>query len=238
MVRVVIVQKQRLLREALAFALAGQPGIEVSDVSPDVPSLRDHLADLDPSIFLVHLYLPERRGLAEAREISIACPRSVVLMLGLSDLETDVIAACESGATGYLPDDASLEELLRYVRAAAAGEVPCSPRVAYLLFARLRDRTRELRLLQTAGAPRLTRREIEIIGLIEQRLSNKEIAVRLDIEVQTVKNHVHNILEKLELGGRHAAVQYARERGLIPLLPVAPPSTARLLPHRARVTPA
>jgi two-component system nitrate/nitrite response regulator NarL len=112
--------------------------------------------------------------------------------------------------------DASLKDLMDHARAVASGETPCSPKVAALLFSRLRERARELQRLRALGPVRLTRRELEIISLIEERLSNKEIACRLKIEVQTVKNHVHNVLEKLEVEGRNAAVRYARERGLLP----------------------
>jgi DNA-binding NarL/FixJ family response regulator len=149
-----------------------------------------------------------------------------VVAVGLPPFDAEVIAACEAGATGYMLEDAGLADLLQQVRASSSGETPCSPRVAALLFARLRQRARELQQLQAGERPRLTRRELQVVALIDHDLSNKEIAVRLGIEVQTVKNHVHNILEKLELDGRQAAVRYIRERGMMPSL-VPRPAGAR-----------
>jgi two-component system, NarL family, nitrate/nitrite response regulator NarL len=136
-------------------------------------------------------------------------------MMGLGDLEGDVVACCEAGATGFLLRDASLQDVSDHVQAVANGETPVTPRIAALLSARLRDRARELQRLHRVGTARLTRRELEVIRLIDEHLSNKEIASRMNIEPQTVKNHVHNILEKLELRGRYAAVRYAREHGLL-----------------------
>jgi DNA-binding NarL/FixJ family response regulator len=95
------------------------------------------------------------------------------------------------------------------------GEAFCSPRIAGLLFSRLAERARERERRQQPGMMHLTRREIEVVALIEKGLSNKEIAVHMRIELQTVKNHVHNILEKLQLGSRREAARYARDQGLL-----------------------
>ncbi len=137
-------------------------------------------------------------------------------MIGLSESESDVIACIEAGAAGYLPQEASLEYLQQSIRAVAAGEAICSPKVAAQLFSRVAEAAdvRELRGMLS----NLTRREVEIIPLLEERLSNKEIAVQLQIEVQTVKNHIHNILEKLQLDGRREVARYAREWGLLPTI--------------------
>ena len=136
-------------------------------------------------------------------------------MMGLTELQSDVIGCIEAGAWGYLPQEASLEDLLNNIHAIAAGEALCSPKVAGVLFSRVAMVGRERELRQVLGLPNLTRRELEVIELIEEGLSNKEIAVRLDIEVQTVKNHIHNILDKLQLDGRKEAARFARERGLL-----------------------
>jgi DNA-binding NarL/FixJ family response regulator len=216
--RVVVLQPNRLFREALAAALEHEPDIEVVATVPGVAALRDRLSALDCCIFLVVAGAPGLLPLSDVQEIGAACPRGAVVAVGLPPLDAEVISACEAGATGYMLEDAGLAELLHQVRAAASGETPCSPRVAALLFARLRQRARELQQLQVGELPRLTRRELQVVALIDHDLSNKEIAVRLGIEVQTVKNHVHNILEKLELDGRQAAVKYIRERGMMPAL--------------------
>jgi two-component system nitrate/nitrite response regulator NarL len=224
-IRVLIVHPNRLFRESLALAASQETTLRVVGVAADADELRPHLPELAPDVIVIDLGSPGREGLTQARIMSDSCPLAAILMIAVSELESDIVACCEAGATGYLTRDASLNDLLDHVRSAAVGETPCSPKVAAFLFSRLRQRARELQRLQTLGPIRLTRRELEIIALVEERLSNKEIACHLNIEVQTVKNHVHNILEKLELDGRHAAVRYARERGLLPLslgLPRAP----------------
>jgi DNA-binding NarL/FixJ family response regulator len=214
-IRVVVTHRNRLFRETLAAALDQQPDLSVMRTVASPGELWPLTGDA-PQVFVVDFDLPRKNGLGHAREIAQACPSAGVLLIGMSEVASDVIAACEAGASGYLKHDASLEELLEHVRALASGEALCSPKVAALIFGRLRERARELQRLQTFGAERLSRREIEIITLIEERLSNKQIAARLGIEVQTVKNHVHNVLEKLDLDGRFSAAAYARGRGLLP----------------------
>ena len=108
-----------------------------------------------------------------------------------------------------MPDEASLEDLVENIRAVASGEAICSRKVAGLLFSRVAQAARE-RNQPWVERPRVTPREREIIALIDARLSNKEIAVRLRIEVQTVKNHVHNILEKLQIEGRQELRRYVK----------------------------
>jgi len=218
LIRVFIVHPSRLLRESLALVLNQQATMTVVGTAANVKEVRPMLAQAKatPEVIVLDFGLPTRDGLAHAREISDAIPLPLILMIGVSELESDILACCEAGATGYLPREASVKDLIDHVRAVAAGETPCSPKVAAFLFSRLRERARELQRLRALGPVRLTRRELQVIGLIEEGLSNKEIATRLEIETQTVKNHVHNILEKLELGGRQDAVRYARERGLLP----------------------
>ncbi len=214
-IQVVVVHRNRLFREALACALDQQPGFATTRAIA-TPSESPAPSASEPRVFVVDFDLPRKTGLAHAREIAQAWPSVGVLLFGMSEIAGDVIAACEAGASGYLKQGASLQELVEQVRALASGETLCSPKVAALIFGRLHERARELQRLQTFGSVRLSPREIEIIALIEERLSNKQIAARLGIELQTVKNHVHNVLEKLDLDGRHSAVAYARDRGLLP----------------------
>jgi DNA-binding NarL/FixJ family response regulator len=216
LIRVVVLQRDRLFREGVAFALARQQNLELVEAAAGPEELSPDLAERAPHVFVLDLLLPGREGLAHARELRLAFPRSALVMTGVSELESDVVAACEAGANSCLPKQASLRDLIEHVEAGAAGESPCSPRVAALLVSRLQQRVREIERLHALGPARLTRRELQVIALIDEGLQNKEIAARLGIEVQTVKNHVHNVLDKLELRGRHAAVRYARERGLLP----------------------
>ena len=217
-IRVFIVHRNRLFREGLSFVLAQQPNMTLVGGVAGVDEVLGELERLRPDVILLDFCLPERDGLGEARLIRGVLPQATILMIGLPELECDLLACVEAGVAGCLPQEASLEGLLNNIQAAAAGEALCSPKVTGLLFSRLAEAGRKRELSRFVGLPNLTRRELEIIGLIDKGLSNKEIAVQLNIEVQTVKNHIHNILEKLQLDGRREAARYARERGLLTIL--------------------
>jgi two-component system nitrate/nitrite response regulator NarL len=212
--RVLIIQRNRLLRESLAFVLSYQQNIHLIGSAADLREIIEVIHQMLPDIIIMDLSLPERDGLEEARQICQVAPTSKVLMIGLRELESDVLACIEAGVAGYVPQEASLEELLQNMQAIAAGEAFCSPKVTPLLFSRLAENARAWRCLQSLHRTRLTRRELEIISLIEEGLSNKEIAVRLRIELQTVKNHVHNVLEKLRVHSRREAAQYVKSQHL------------------------
>ena len=214
-IRILIIHRSRLIREGFAFVLDHQESISVIGSVAGVGEVVGDLERLRPAVILLDLCLPDRGGLRDAQWIREVLPGAKILMTGLSELESDVLACFEAGAAGYLPQEASLEELLNSIQAVAAGEVLCSPKVTALLVSRIAEASRERELRRVQGLPNLTRRELEIIALVEEGLSNKEIAVRLEIEIPTVKTHIHNILEKLQLDGRREAAQYVRERGLL-----------------------
>ena len=220
-IRVIIIHRNRLFREGLAIVLAQQPNVANVAVVGTVAyasEILDELNLLRPDIAILDLSLPGREGLGEARQIRRTCPEAKILMTGLTDLESDVLVSIEAGVAGYLPKEASLADLLKNIQAVAAGEALVSPKVGALLFSRVEGAARERELRRVLGLPNLTRRELEIVALIEEGLSNKEIATRLQIEVQTVKNHIHNILEKLQLDGRREVARYARDQGLVPTM--------------------
>jgi len=214
-IRVLIIHKNRLLRESLAFVLAQQHNITLAAAVANASDILGGVGRLCPDVVIQDLRPPGREGLGEARLIRGGYPEARILIMGLTRLESDVLACIEAGAAGYLPHEASLEDLLNNIQAVAAKEALCSPKVAGALFSRLAEGAREKEIRRLLGLPNLTRRELEIIALVEERFSNKEIAVHLGIEVPTVKNHMHNILEKLQLGSRREAARYARERGLL-----------------------
>jgi len=214
-IRVLIIHWNRLLREGLAFVLAQQQAITVVRAVTQASAILEDLERLRPDVIILDLCLPGREGLGEARMIRGVLPDARILIVGLTELESDVLACIEAGAAGYLPQEASLEDLLNNIQAVAKGEALCHPKVTGLLFSRVAEVGRKRELRQILHLPNLTRRELEIIALIEKGFSNKEIAVDLKIEVQTVKNHIHNILEKLQLDGRREAARYAREQGLL-----------------------
>jgi DNA-binding NarL/FixJ family response regulator len=214
-IRVAIIHRNRLFREGLAFVLSQQCDIIVATCTDGTNGSLAEIGRLHPDVIILDFSQQGRDGLYEARQLREASPGSKLLLMGLTESEEDVLACIEAGAAGLLQREASLEELLLNIRALMAGEVLCSPRIIALLFSQITEEAHARERMQQPGQPHLTSRERQILALIEERCSNKEIAVRLEIEIQTVKNHVHNILEKLQLHSRREAASYARERGIL-----------------------
>ena len=215
-IRVLIIQPNHLFRDTLAFYVRSQEQtLSVVASAAEAGEILDSLCSLQPDVILIEFRLPGREGLNEARLLRRDFAQARILMTGVTELDSDVMACIEAGASGCLLKDASLEDLHRNIQAVAAGDALISPKMAGHLFSRVRESAEERERLRGFDLVRLTHREREIIPLIEKGLSNKEIAVCLSIEVQTVKNHVHNILEKLQLDGRREAARYAVENGLL-----------------------
>lgn len=214
-IRIVILHRNRLFRESLALILGQQRSISVARASAALDHISEEPASLWPDLFILGFEAPDRGGMEGVRRIRAISPESKILIIDVPDKEADVLACIElGGASGYLLQDASVEQLISNVRAVAGGETLCSPRIASLAFSRISTLARRNAEVCAGNLAHLTLREVEVIGLIEGGLSNKEIATRLHVEVQTVKNHVHNILEKLQVDSRREAARYAKERGL------------------------
>lgn len=207
MVRLFIVSDIRLYREGLARVLAADGRVEVVGATGSVEDALTGMADWRPDVVL--LDAASAGGLAGACPIVESFPDAKVVALGLANAEGDVIACAEAGLAGYVLREASVEDLVAAVESAARGELCCSPGVAGALLRRL-ARLAGGRPLGEDG--RLTRRELEIVAMIDDGLSNKEIASRLHIEVATVKNHVHHLIEKLGVRRRGEAAAKLRWR--------------------------
>jgi two-component system, NarL family, nitrate/nitrite response regulator NarL len=197
-VGVVIVAAVRLYRDSLAAALAPFDHIEVLGTAGDWGEACSHVKGRRPDILLVEASLATAgRG---ARLLAQSAPNLRVVALAVAEDERAVLSCLEAGVSAYVSSDATLPELVEAIERTAGGELLCSPRIAGALGRRVSDLAAERE--PSRHFERLTAREIEIAHLIEQRLSNQEIATRLCIEVPTVKNHVHNILAKLGIQSR------------------------------------
>lgn len=202
MIRVAILGDIRLNREALAAFVAADPRLEPVTVA-DPAALESGSAG--PVHVVVVDGIGEDRGEAIMRELrGIAAP---VVVLGAPRDDEDVIALAELGVVGFVERDGTLAELVGTILRAAGGQASVPPRIATTLLRRVTSFRDER---ASAGASALTMRERQVVELIAEGLSNKEIAGRLCIEVATVKNHVHNILEKLEVSRRGDAVARLR----------------------------
>jgi two-component system, NarL family, nitrate/nitrite response regulator NarL len=146
-----------------------------------------------------------------ARLLAHTAPDVRLIALAVPEDELAVLGCIEAGVAAYVPSDAPLPELIQAIERAASGELLCSPRIAGALGRRVSDLASERDPWTDVAC--LTPREIEVVHLIEQNLSNQEIAMRLYIEVATVKNHVHNILAKLHIHSRAHAAAWVRGGG-------------------------
>jgi len=211
-IRIFIADDNRLLREGLASMLGEIDDITVVGMVFSGNQVLDQINQLLPEVALVDIGMPDKDGLDVTQELHKDLPTVKVIILGMPDLTEEIMACIEAGAAGYVLKESSFEYLVESIRSAHRGESFCSPRMAASLFSRVAELAGE-RIPESSV--KLTPREVEVINKIADGLSNKEIAGQLFIEEQTVKNHIHNILDKLQLHNRLEAVQYARERKLL-----------------------
>jgi len=213
-VRVLIVADVRLYREGMHHSLSNRPNFSVVGAAATADEARRLVAEARPDIMIVDMAI--RQSLALVRQIRRDAPHVRIVGFGVNEVEGEILACAEAGLAGYVPCDASLDELVARVESVRRGELMCTPRMAATLFRRLEQGAER----PPAEALLLTAREREVLLLIDRGLSNKEIAVQLRIEVSTVKNHVHTLLEKLHVTSRTQAAARlgtnvsVRERGL------------------------
>lgn len=204
MISLAIITDIRLYREGLAEVLGRESDIRVvGTASSDEASIRRIVRDA-PDVALLDMAMSASATIA--RTLGQSGTGIAVLALGVPETESHVLACAEVGAAGYVPREGSLQDLLDGVRQVACGEAHYSPRLMAVLLQRFAARSAP----RDQALGRLTARELEIVGLIDRGLTNKEIAAHLYIELATVKNHVHNILEKLQLRGRAEAAAWVR----------------------------
>ncbi len=214
-IRVFVADGDPLLREGLVCMLREEAGIAVIGAADGGDGALAQIKDLHPDVALVDIGMPEKEGIAVARMLRQEAPQVRVIILGVVDSTDEVMRCIEAGAAGYALKETSLDQLLETIRAAHRGEAIAPPPLVASLFSRVAELASGCRLSIPPGSVTLTRRELEIVDAIADGLSNKEIGQRLCIETQTVKNHVHNILDKLQLHSRLEAVEYAYQSNLL-----------------------
>ena len=210
-----IADDNRLLREGLVAMLSEQVDIVVVGTAPGGADAVTQIKSLLPEVALIDIGMPDKDGIEVTQALRQAVPEVKVIILGMLDLTDEIMSCIEAGAAGYVLKEASFETLVETIRLIHRGESYCSPQMTASLFSRIAELAYERLPRIPADSVKLTGRELEIIGLIAEGLTNKQIAQRLFIETQTVKNHIHNILDKLHLYNRLEAVQYARQRNLL-----------------------
>ncbi|MET8332327.1 response regulator transcription factor [Streptosporangium canum] len=215
-IRVLIVDDHALIRRSLEMALSAETDIEVVGEASDGQEAVELADRLTPDVMLMDVRMPRRSGIEATRAIKAAVPSTRIIMLTVSDEEEDLFEAIKAGATGYLLKNVQLDEVPEAVRGVHEGQSLINPAMAAKLITEFANMSRkEAERPPQLPVPRLTDREMEVLRLVAKGMNNREIAKQLFISENTVKNHVRNILDKLQLHSRMEAVVYAvRERML------------------------
>jgi two-component system NarL family response regulator len=212
-IRVAVVDDQELFRRGLTMLLSVEEDIEVVGEAGDGVAAAELAGTAVPDVILMDVRMPKRSGIEACASIKDVAPTARIIMLTVSDEEADLYDAVKNGASGYLLKDSSIDEVAQAIRVVADGQSLISPSMAIKLLDEFKQMSRPER--QQVPSPRLTDRELEVLKLVAQGLNNREIAKRLFISENTVKNHVRNILEKLQLHSRMEAVMYAVREKLL-----------------------
>jgi DNA-binding NarL/FixJ family response regulator len=214
-VRILLVDDQALFRRALATLIAEQPDFEVVGEAENGLQAVELAHALVPDLVVMDVEMPVMTGVEATRRIRDEVPAVRVVILSVSEADEHVFDAIRFGAHGYLLKDLRPEQLYDLIRAVMRNETALSPAIAGRLLREFREHSerRPVATVEPSG-PALTQREIQILQLVAEGLSNKEIGVRLSITEGTVKNHVHNALEKLQLENRIQAAAYVVRHGL------------------------
>ena len=209
--RVLLVDDHHLFRTGLRTQLE-EAGVDVVGEAQTGAAALTEIRATAPDVVVMDLNMPGISGIEAIRQIAVVAPRTRVLVLTASDEDADVMEAIMAGACGYLLKDASITELLAGIRAAAAGESLVSPAIASKVLHRLRETGLEPR--EETAPSQLSDREMQVLRLIASGQDNAQIAAELHISPKTVKNHISNILMKLQIENRIQAAVFAVRSGL------------------------
>ena len=217
-IRVLIADDHALFRRGLEMVLADEPDIELVGQASDGAEAVARAGEFLPDVVLMDIRMPKTSGIEAARAMKESAPSAKIVILTISDEEEDLFEAIRSGASGYLLKDIPLDEVADAVRAVYGGQSLINPSMAGKLlteFATLARHDSEAERPQQVPAPKLTDREMEVLKLVARGMNNRDIAKELFISENTVKNHVRNILEKLQIHSRMEAVMIAVREKLI-----------------------
>ena len=211
MITVVIVDDNRLVREALAAMLDQLPDLRVIATGVADPAFLD---EIRPDVLLLDVGLGEEDSLGLAAALTKQAPDAKIIVMDLLPMNDDIAQFVNAGVSGFVLKDATFDEFVATIRTVAAGGKVLPPRMTESLFSQIAMAAEARSRDQVLEDVRMTRREQEVIELIGEGLSNKEIAQRLNIASHTVKSHVRNVMEKLALHTRLQIAAYVRRDGL------------------------
>jgi DNA-binding NarL/FixJ family response regulator len=210
-----VVDDHALFRRGLEMVLGNEEDLELVGEASDGQEAVERAQDLMPDVVLMDVRMPRRSGIEATAQIRDLLPHVKILMLTISDDEADLYDAIKAGASGYLLKEISNDEVAAAIRSVAGGQSLISPSMASKLLTEFATMIKKGDERQQVPAPRLTDRELEVLKLVAKGLNNRDIAKELFISENTVKNHIRNILEKLQLHSRMEAVVYAVREKLL-----------------------
>ncbi|MHB1328136.1 MAG: LuxR C-terminal-related transcriptional regulator [Gemmatimonadales bacterium] len=201
-IALVLVDDNRLLREGLAALIRTQPGFKVLAASADAAEALDEVRKAKPDVVLLDFGLQDHDSLSITATIHHEVPEAKVIIMGLLPAQEDVADYVRSGASGFIMKDASFAQFVATIIAVAGGAQVLPDALTNSLFSQIVRNAAKKNPARVLETVRLTNRERQVVDLLAEGLSNKEIAARLHVAVHTVKSHVHNVLEKLALHSR------------------------------------
>jgi DNA-binding NarL/FixJ family response regulator len=211
--RVLVVEDNRLVRLGLAAQLDAQPDLKVVGAAEEPDAGLRRVQETKPNVVLVNSILGNHSSHAFVERVQKAAPELKVVVMDLPPAEEAVFDFAKAGAAGLVPKRATIDDLVATVRSVAGGAKVVLPPLTGALFSCIAHRAVSRRVPAATDALRVSKREQDVVDLIAEGLSNKEIAQRLHIATYTVKSHVHNILEKLALHSRLQIAAQAHHAG-------------------------
>ena len=210
-IRILLVEDNRILRDGITAIINGQKDFTVDAVSDGGYGVVAMARKVKPHVVLLDLGLESQNSLEIVENLKKEFPGIKIIGMGLALSQTDIVECVQAGADGFILKDAKVEDVIYTIREVAAGRTVLPNTMTSSLFFQVAEHALLRGNKNLKGAIRMTEREKEIIALITDGMSNKQIAVRLNIATFTVKSHVHNMLEKLELHSRLQIANFSRD---------------------------
>jgi len=214
-IRVLLADDHALFREGLAGILSAQPDFEVVGEASDGLEALVKAQELVPDLILMDVGMPGCDGLEATKRIKQDLPAVTIVMLTVRDEEEKLFEAIKSGAQGYLLKSIRSREMLALLRGAVRGQAAITPALAGRMLEEFRRLSRQAPWEAGAEVSGLTGREQEVLSLVAEGATDKEIAETLSVSLHTAKSHMRNILAKLHVSSRREAARYARDKGLV-----------------------